>query len=324
MNPPVAGDVLSGARVVAIGGGHGLDRGLRALRRLGASPTAVVTAADDGGSSGRLRRDLGIIALGDLRMAMCALARRHGLAELLGHRFHRGELTGHALGNLAMLAAIERAGDTVEGLAAIERELDCDGRAVPSTGQPVQLGARVAGEQIEGQARVARADGRIERVWIEPAEPAAVPAAVDAVAEADLVVLGPGSLFTSVIATLLVPDLAKAVTQSSALVCHVLNVSTQPGETAGLDATAHLAALTAHVPGLRLDGAVVHDGPVPIGAEALGTELGDHPPPAVVTADVLARGADGAPAHGHDVDRLAAAIRRLVTGWRGFVPSRLR
>lgn len=308
---PAAG-VLAGVRVVAIGGGHGLDRGLRALTSLGARPTAVVTAADDGGSSGRLRRDLGIIALGDLRMALCALARNHELAGLLAHRFLRGELAGHALGNLAMVAAIERHGRTVEGLDALASLLGCEGRALPATEQPVELKARVAGEQVEGQAQVARATGRIERVWLEPGEPEPVPAAAAAARDADVVVLGPGSLFTSVIATLLVPGLAQAVAESSAMVCHVLNVSTQPGETAGLDAAAHLDALFAHVPGLRLDAVVAHDGPVPDGAEALGTELGAVAPGTVVTADVLARDAVGAPAHGHDVARLAGALGDAV------------
>lgn len=314
MSPPdhAPGDApLAGLRVVAMGGGHGLDRGLRALRLLGAAPTAVVTAADDGGSSGRLRRDLGIIALGDLRMALCALAQRTDLADLLRHRFARGELAGHALGNLAMVAAIERAEGVVAGLDELAGLLECGGRALPATDRSVALRARISGEHVEGQARVARADGRVERVWLEPADPPAVSAAVEAVCDADLVVLGPGSLFTSVIAALLVPELGHAVATAPGRVVHVLNVSTQPGETTGLDAAAHVAALTAHVPGLRLDGAVAHDGPVPAGAQALGTDLGAAAPPTVITADVLARDHDGAPAHGHDIERLAAAVGRL-------------
>lgn len=303
---------LAGRRVAAVGGGHGLARGLRALRQLGARPTAVVTAADDGGSSGRLRRDLDIIALGDLRMALCALAGPSELAALLNHRFARGELTGHALGNLAMVAAIERAGDVVTGLDSLAEVLGCQGRVLPATDEPVQLEARIAGQQVEGQVRVARADGPVERVWLGPPDPHPIPAAVEAMREADVIVLGPGSLFTSVIATLLVPELARAVTTAPGAVVHVLNVSTQPGETSGLDAAAHLGALFAHVPGLRLDGLVVHDGPVPSGAEPLGGELGPHAPPAVVTADVLARDAAGAPAHGHDVARLAGALAELL------------
>lgn len=302
---------LAGARVVAIGGGHGLDCSLRALRQLGAAPTAVVTAADDGGSSGRLRRDLGIIALGDARMALCALAQRGDLAALLHHRFGRGELTGHALGNLAIVAAVERDADVVAGLDALADVLACQGRALPATDQSVQLKARIAGRQVEGQARVTKAGGRVEQVWLEPSAPRAVAAAVEAVCHADLVVLGPGSLFTSVIATLLVPELGRAVAAASGHTVHVLNVSTQPGETAGVDAAGHLRALATHVPGLRLDGAVVHHGPVPVGAEPLGGELGDMAPARVVHADVLARDENGACAHGHDVAALAAALERL-------------
>lgn len=130
--------------------------------------------------------------------------------------------------------------------------------------------------------------------------------------DADVIVLGPGSLFTSVIATLLVPDLARAVSAAPGSVVHVLNVSTQPGETSGLDAAAHLEALLTHVPGLQLDGLVVHDGPVPDGAEPLTGDLGPSAPPAVVTADVLARDAHGVPAHGHDVDLLATALAELL------------
>lgn len=303
---------LAGRRVAAVGGGHGLARGLRALQQLGARPTAVVTAADDGGSSGRLRRDLDIIALGDLRMALCALAGAGELASLLNHRFDRGELAGHALGNLAMVAAIERAGDVVSGLDNLATVLGCQGRVLPATDEPVQLKASIAGQQVEGQVRVARADGRVERVWLGPPDPHPIPEAVAAMSEADVIVLGPGSLFTSVIATLLVPELAQAVSAASAAVVHVLNVSTQPGETSGLDAAAHLEALLSHVPGLQLDGLVVHNGPIPDGAEPLTGDLGPNAPPAVVTADVLARDAQGAPAHGHDVDRLAAAMAELL------------
>lgn len=303
---------LAGLRVAAVGGGHGLARGLRAVQQLGARPTAVVTAADDGGSSGRLRRDLDIIALGDLRMALCALAGAGELAGLLNHRFDRGELAGHALGNLAMVAAIERAGDVVAGLDTLATVLGCRGRVLPATDEPVQLKARIAGQQVEGQVRVARADGRVERVWLGPPDPHPIPEAVRAMREADVIVLGPGSLFTSVIATLLVPELAQAVSAAPGSVVHVLNVSTQPGETSGLDAAAHVEALLDHVPGLALDGLVVHDGPVPAGAEPLTGDLGPHAPPTVVTADVLARDAQGAPAHGHDVDRLAAALAELL------------
>lgn len=311
-----AGQVLRGRRVVAVGGGHGLARGLGSLRRLGAAPTAVLTVADDGGSSGRLRRQLDIIALGDLRMALVTLARNRDLADLFSHRFRRGELEGHSLGNLALLAGVEAAGEPVAALRRIGELLDCCGRVFPATPEPVQLKARAAGQHIVGQSQVATAS-RIERVWLEPGNPSACAEATDAIAQADVVVLGPGSLFTSVIATLLVPELAVAVASTPATVVHVVNVSTQTGETSGFDVRAHLQALHDHVPGLRLDGAVVHDGPPPPPpAEPLGTDAADGLAGQVEFADVLARTGEGAPGHGHDPDRLAEALARLLARLR--------
>lgn len=301
------------ARVAAVGGGHGLSRALEALRRLDVAPTAVVTVADDGGSTGRLRRELDIIALGDLRRALVTLGSNAALAGVLAHRFERGALEGHALGNLLLVALAERAGgDFVAALDEAARLLDCRGRALPATLEPVQLKARVSGEEIDGQVRVATAEGRVERVWLEPESPPACPEAARALAEADVVLLGPGSLFTSVIATLLVPGLAAALTDHPGTIVAVANLRTQPGETAGLDAAAHLDALFDHVPGLRLDAVVFHDGPP---AQGPGTALAPIEDPrigAAVRADVLSRGPDGAPGAGHDAERLAAALAPLL------------
>lgn len=302
------------ARLAAIGGGHGLARALAALTSLGIAPTAIVTVADDGGSSGRLRRDLGIIAPGDLRMALVTLARNRGLAEVFAHRFRRGELEGHALGNLALVALAEQSGgDFVAALGAAGRLLDCAGLVLPSCTEPVHLGAQVAGSTVDGQTQVARAAGRIERVWLEPSAPAASPEAVAALERADAVVLGPGSLFTSVVATLLVPALREALLQSRARVIYVANITTQRGETAGLDARAHVDALVGHVGGLVIDVAIVHDGPV---ATREGTALApdlEHPAVRrVLRADVAARDTEGRPAWGHDAPRLADALRRAL------------
>jgi uncharacterized cofD-like protein len=296
--------------VVAIGGGHGLSRALAALARAGCEPTAVVTVADDGGSSGRLRRDLGIIAPGDMRMALVTLARNRALARVLAHRFERGELEGHALGNLLLVALAEQAGgDFEQALEAAAKLLDCAGRVLPACTEPVQLRARVSGTEIGGQARVASATGRIERVWLSPATATASPRAVEALERADAVVLGPGSLFTSIVATLLVPALRDALLRSRARVAYVANITTQPGETAGLDAHAHVEALVDHVPGLVVDVAVVHDGPAMSGqGTALAPDL-EHPAVRrVLRADVAARDASGAPTWGHDVERLAAVL----------------
>jgi uncharacterized cofD-like protein len=303
-----------GPRVVALGGGHGLARALAALRRLDLEPAAVVTVADDGGSSGRLRRDLGIIPPGDLRQALVALARNEALAALFAHRFRRGELEGHALGNLALVALAEDAGgDFLTALEAACRLLDCAGRVLPVTTAAVELKARAGGHQVDGQARVGATPAPIECVWLEPADPPACAAAVTALETAELVVLGPGSLFTSVIAALLVPGIAAAVCATDAPVVYVGNLTTQPGETSGFDAAAHVDALLAHVPDLRLDAVILHDGPTPAGGgEAVGSELSHPVVDRVVRADLVGRRADGRPSGGHDPDRLAAALRATL------------
>lgn len=303
-----------GRRVVAIGGGHGLARGLQALRHLGVAPTAVVTVADDGGSSGRLRRELDIIAPGDLRKALLTLARNRPLARVLAHRFSRGELEGHPLGNLLLVALAEQAdGDFVRALDDAGALLDCAGRVLPATVDPVQLKARVAGELVDGQVRVATAHGRVERVWLEPGDPVACDDAVSAVEDAELVMLGPGSLFTSVIASLLVPSLADAVIAARAPVVYVGNILTQPGETSGLDAQAHVDALLAQVPGLELATVILHDGPVGGGeGDPVGATLDDPRVPVVVRADVVTRDPDGRIGWGHDPERLARALSGIV------------
>lgn len=302
------------AGVVAVGGGHGLAQALAALRSLGATPTAVVTVADDGGSSGRLRRELGIIPPGDLRMALVTLARNRPLAELLAHRFTAGELAGHALGNLVLVALADRAGgDFLTALDGAGALLDCAGRVLPATLAPVQLKAVVAGVQVDGQVQVAAAGGRVERLWLEPGDPPACAQAVEAIHGADLIVLGPGSLFTSVIATLLVPELADALAKAPGRVVLVANLATQVRETEGMDLGAHVAALLDVVPGLVLDAVVVHEGPVPQGpGRPLGTALSDPRAGATVRADLAMRRTDGAAIAVHDADRLATALASLV------------
>lgn len=305
--------VSDASRVVAVGGGHGLATALAALRLLDVQPVAVVTVADDGGSSGRLRRDLGIIALGDLRMALLTLARNDGLAGVLAHRFTRGELEGHALGNLLLLALAEQSeGDYVAALEAAARLLDCAGSVLPSTLQPVQLNARIAGMQVDGQVRVASADGTVERVWLEPDNPPAPPTSLAAIRDADVVLLGPGSLFTSVIATIMVPQIAEAIAAGRARVVYLGNVATQPGETSGLDAQAHVTALLDHLPGVRLDAVLLHDGPPARGGRPLGTTVAHERVARVVRADLVGRRRDGSPGYGHDGRRLADALARIL------------
>lgn len=301
-------------RVVAIGGGHGLHGVLQSLCRLGIAPTAVVTVADDGGSSGRLRRDLGIIAPGDLRKALVALARNESLARLLSHRFEAGELAGHSLGNLALVALTEQQGDVVGALEVAAEMLDCQGAVLPSTTQPVELHARAAGRHLDGQVRVQTSRDQIDQVWLEPAEPAGCPQAVAAIGAADVVLLGPGSLFTSVIVNLLVPEIAKAVCATRARLVHIANVRTQVGETSGMDLDDHLRALLSHLGGRELDATLVHEGP--IDPEAVGQPLAPRlSAPGVgqvVLGDLVERHPDGRPGQSHDTARLAAALAPIV------------
>lgn len=311
-------------RIVAIGGGHGLSRVLLACRRLGVEPTAVVTVADDGGSSGRLRRDLGIIALGDLRMALLALARAEPLAEVLAHRFERGHLEGHALGNLLLVALTEGThGDVVAALRRAETLLDCAGSVLPSTLEPVHIAARVAGTRVNGQATITRTRGHLESIWLEPHDPPACADAVAAVEAADAVVLGPGSLYTSVIVNLLVPDLRRAVYLTDARLVHVANVHAPPGESAHMSLDDHIEQLHVALGGRCIDVVVMHDGPRPEGPGGPLLPITDLDGVAdVVTADLLPRddrGRVGAAAH--DPARLAPALDRALATSPGPVTT---
>jgi uncharacterized cofD-like protein len=243
--------VSSKPAIVAIGGGHGLAVALRAAQRYAGSITAVVSVADDGGSSGRLRRDFGVPAPGDLRKALVALARPGTVwADVFEHRFDGGELGGHALGNLVLVGLEATMGDFVGALDEAGRLLDAAGRVLPATVESVVLKARAAGAEVRGQVAVGNTSG-IGRVQLVPADAAAPPEAVAAIEAADQVVLGPGSLFTSVLPVVCVPQLRAALAGTAAQVVMVANVAAQPAETSGLDATDHLRVAREH--GARVD-----------------------------------------------------------------------
>jgi uncharacterized cofD-like protein len=294
-------------KVVALGGGHGLAVTLTALRLLGVEPTAVVAVADDGGSSGRLRRDLGLLPPGDLRKALLALADPAADArELFAYRFERGDLAGHNLGNLALAALADLRGGFLEALAAAGSWLRVHGQVLPSTLVPVRLRGMVDGVEVEGQVAIAQARGRVEWVWLDPSRPEAVPAAVAAVRTAELVLLGPGSTFTSVVPNLLVPELGRAVAAASDRVVYVCNLEAQPGETSGFPPEGHLAAILAHCPELRVATVLCQQPRDAAGAErelrafaALGAR--------VVHAELAE---DDTPGR-HDPSRLAAALKEL-------------
>jgi uncharacterized cofD-like protein len=293
--------------VVALGGGHGLSATLTALRLLGTDPVAVVTMADDGGSSGRLRRELGLPPPGDLRMALLALADPEIEArDLFAYRFQRGDLAGHNLGNLILAALAELRGDFLEGLDTASRWLRVRGRVLPSTLVPIRLRGRVGGQVVEGQVAIRDAWGRVEEVWLDPRRPSALAEAVAAVRAAELVLLGPGSIFTSVVPNLLVPELGAAVAAASERVVYLCNLEPQPGESSGFSPEAHLAALLAHCPGLRVPVVLCQR---PAGEAAMEreveafAELGAR----VLHADI----ADPDQPGRHDPTRLAVALKEL-------------
>ena len=307
--------------VVVVGGGHGCSRSLAALAQLDVERTAVVTVADDGGSSGRLRRDHDVVALGDLRMATLALAAdpgdalRRDVRALAERRFGRGELAGHSLGNLLLLGLLEEHdGDLLAALARFAALVGATGRVLPATTQPVDLVARTASGTVAGQAAVATTR-RILDVRLSPERPSAAPGVVDALRDADLVLLGPGSLYTSVLPVLLVEGVAESLASTPARVVLVGNLREQPGETEGMDLADHLDALHQHVPDLRIDVVLAH---VPDGAgrdahgASHGGALAIDEDRVVATGARLVRSTLGDARDGHDPQRLAEALRALV------------
>ncbi|MFL6155846.1 MAG: uridine diphosphate-N-acetylglucosamine-binding protein YvcK [Marmoricola sp.] len=248
--------------VVALGGGHGLAASLSALRRVTAELTAVVTVADNGGSSGRLRSEFGVLPPGDLRMALAALCGddRWGQtwARVLQHRFtSEGEMDGHAVGNLLIVALWELLDDHVAGLDWVGGLLGARGRVLPMAITPLDITASVAFgpdvTTVRGQVEVARTAGRVLDVELDPQDPKACPEAVRAIGEADWVVLGPGSWYSSVIPHVLVPEQRTALATTSAQVLVNLNLVAQPGETEGYTPEDHLAVLHRHAPELQVD-----------------------------------------------------------------------
>lgn len=253
-----------------MGGGHGLYATLSAARRLTPHVTAVVTVADDGGSSGRLRSELDIVPPGDLRMALAALASDspHGRlwATIIQHRFGgSGALAGHPIGNLILAGLSEVLADPVAALDELGRILGVKGRVLPMCPVALQIEADVAGLEsdprmsrvIRGQVAVATTPGKVRRVRLLPGDPPATRQAVDAIMNADLVVLGPGSWFTSVIPHVLVPGLAAALKATTARRALVLNLAAEPGETAGFSAERHLHVLAQHAPGFTVHDIIV-------------------------------------------------------------------
>ncbi|MDR3359576.1 MAG: uridine diphosphate-N-acetylglucosamine-binding protein YvcK [Bifidobacteriaceae bacterium] len=308
--------------VVALGGGHGLAAALRALRHVTPHLTAVVTVADSGGSSGRLREEFGCLPPGDLRMALAALSGHDewGVTwrEVLQHRLGgEGELAGHALGNLLIVGLWEMwAGDPAAGLDFVGKLVGAQGRVLPMSTAPLDVEADITRQvdgapwhtSIRGQAKVATALGQVDAVRLTPAHAPACPEAVAAILDADWVNLGPGSWYTSVIPHLLIPELAEAIFAPEVRRCVTLNLENQAGETSGYSAADHLRALAEYAPGATFD-AVVAD------ASALGERVELEDAVASLGGKLVVRPVrkDSVPGE-HDSLRLAAVYREVFSG----------
>lgn len=303
-------------RIVALGGGHGLARTLEAFVALGHRPTAVVSVADNGGSTGRLRVDRAIPALGDLRHALQVLAGDERDRAWLAHRFGLGDLAGHAAGNLVLLALLESGMGLVDALAHLGHQVGALGRVLPCTTANVHLYARDHGEQLIGQVAVQNRyyAGPLEALWLDPADAPACPEAVDAIANADIITLGPGSLLTSLAPVLLVDAIAKAVVASSAFKLIIANTTTQPGETDGMDLGVQCGVLLDLLPGCAPIDVLVHHGPFLGGpGMGLGTRINDARINRVHIHDVAVRPHEGV-GTGHDATRLAQALTQILPG----------
>lgn len=291
MSAPVA----TGPAVVALGGGHGLAASLRAARTYAGAVTGVVSVGDDGGSSGRLRAELGVPAPGDVRRCLSALAGNDSLlARSLEHRFDGGPLHGHAVGNLLLAGLTVASGDFSAAVQEVARLLDARGRLFPATTRPVTLIADSDAGTLVGQVTIEEATG-IRDLRFHPSHPPAPAEAVEAILAADQVVLGPGSLFTSVLASAVVPDIRDALARTGAQRVYVANVATEKGLARGFGLAEHLDAIAKH--GVDVDVVLVPAGTPGTTDVALPVSV----------ADVA--GDDG---WGHDPDRLGMALAALL------------
>ena len=245
-----------GPNIVAIGGGTGLSTLLSGLKRYSSHITAIVTVADDGGSSGVLRRELGVLPPGDIRNCLAALSTEEPLlTRLFQYRFAAGSgLEGHSFGNLFLSALTAITGNLETAITASSRVLAVQGQVVPATSADVRLWAELEnGERIEGESNIGKAPSPIVRLGCLPERPPALPRALEAIANADLILLGPGSLYTSLLPNLLVPELMSAIQSSRSPKLYICNLMTQPGETDGLDVSGHLRAIEAQLASLGID-----------------------------------------------------------------------
>jgi uncharacterized cofD-like protein len=298
--------VSDGPRVVVVGGGHGQAASLRAIKRYSSAVTAIVSVADDGGSSGRLRELLGIPAPGDIRTCLGALLPQgSAVARTLEHRFALGELEGHPLGNLLIAALAVTMGDFAAGVAEACRLLGTAGSVIPATSGPVVLVAESSTGELHGQVEIMQG-GNIGRVSLVPSDAASPVEALRAIEEADQIIIGPGSLYTSVLAACVVPGVRAAIEaagERGVSRVYVSNLREQPPETSGYDVAAHFAALVAH--GVRPDVVL---------ADTRAITLGDFSRHGVAP-QVIELPLAGATGLAHDSGKLGAALAGLL-GWQ--------
>ena len=301
-----------GPRIAAIGGGTGLSTFLRGIKERTSNVTGVVTVSDDGGSSGILRHELGILPPGDIRNCIVALAEAEPLMkELFEYRFTEGNgLAGHSFGNLFIAAMSGVTGNFEQAVSESSRVLKVTGRIVPSTLVDVRLTADMAdGTVVLGETNIAASPKRIRDVQVSPAEPEAFDAATNAIRDAELTVIGPGSLYTSLIPNLLIPGIARALIESEEPVVYVCNIATQPGETDGYTLRDHLEAIDRHLPGLTIDYVVANSNMKPLGPDFPSSELVEISDVGsftgrLITADLMN---DGFRGH-HDPVKLASVL----------------
>ena len=309
-----------GPKIVVIGGGTGISTLLRGLKEFTSNLTAIVTVADDGGSSGRLRGDLGILPPGDIRNCLVALADKEPLMEeLLQYRFSTGELAGHSMGNLLLAALTDMTGGFDQAVRSMSKVLALRGHVLPATLSDVTLYAELTdGRVVQGESNISSSTGTIKRIYLKPSRCLPLAATLQAIAEADAVVLGPGSLYTSLIPNLLIKGIPEALTKTHAIKIYVCNVMTQTGETDGFTASSHLSAIVAHA-GRFLDYMVLNTGRIPLRLRARYRQGGAEP----VTADISEIEKMGVEAIGvdlvhktdlvrHHPEKLASVILRLI------------
>ena len=303
-----------GPRIVAIGGGTGLSVLLRGLKEYTDNITAIVTVGDDGGSSGRLREELGVLPPGDFRNCLVAMSDAESLVgELFQYRFDEGDcLKGHSFGNLFIAAMTGVTQSFDRALVESSRVLAVHGRIVPATMANLRLSVKLkSGEVIHGESKVVEAQGGIERLMIDPPEAEAHPMAIEALKEAQLIVVGPGSLYTSILPNLMVKGITEAIRSSSATKVYVSNIATQEGETEGYSVIDHHDALTRHTfPGI-VDNMLANDNPRELGPNFFGTPVRYNGEPLNGTSLHLQDLIDSAHPVRHDSHKLARSIMEV-------------